>query len=73
MCSRGNYKTGLWVNLKDMLVNCVGLHIRSKRINILVLKLDFFFFLPEHMVFNLVSESEYKRILLMTCMNSFSF
>lgn len=73
MCSRGNYKTGLWVNLKDMLVNCVGLHIRSKRINILVLKLDFFFFLPEQMVFNLVSESEYKRILLMTCMNSFSF
>lgn len=71
MCSRGNYKTGLWVNLKDMLVNCVGLHIRSKRINILVLKLDFF--LPEHMVFKLVSESEYKRILLMTCMNSFSF
>lgn len=72
MCSRGNYKTGLWVDLKDMLVNCVGLHIRSKRINILVLKLDLFF-LPAHMVFNLVSESEYKRILLMTCMNSFSF
>lgn len=44
MCSRGNYKTGLWVDLKDMLVNCVGLHIRSKRINILVLKLDFFIF-----------------------------
>lgn len=72
MCSRGNYKTGLWVDLKDMLVNCVGLYIRRKRINILVLK-PYFFLLPEHMVFNLVSESEYKRILLMTCMNSFSF